>query len=245
MDAQYTKKNINFEVDSLHVEQFAITRPKPVHCMPYVGLSAKEPCADALQAFEHLIKVLDERIRCHLVWRWLKSEDHPRLFTDLSHTDCLDDMTETHCMAFAMTLGTDYDQWLMRQSVSFIQTEFYADALGNAILFQMHEQWIRTQQAQYLEQGWSLIDSIFPGSAKLEIDMQAQLCALLDTRRKIGLSYHPTSYALVPQKSLIGLLIFQNRTVSKGQLIDQSSNTCRHCSSRHSCYLKQAKDAER
>lgn len=105
----------------------------------------------------------------------------------------------------AVTLGQGIDRLLARSSVSNMADAVIIDACASTAIENVADNFEMDLRRELEAEKLYLTDRFSPGYGDLPLSVQRQLCAALDTQRKIGLSVSP-SMLMIPGKSVTALL---------------------------------------
>ena len=105
----------------------------------------------------------------------------------------------------AVTLGQEIDRLLARSSVSNMADAVIMDACASTAIENVADNFEMDLRRELETEKLYLTDRFSPGYGDLPLSVQGQLCAALDTQRKIGLSVS-SSMLMIPGKSVTALL---------------------------------------
>ena len=128
----------------------------------------------------------------------------------------------------AATLGPDVETLLLRSEVTDMARAVVLDSVASAAIENVCDNLEADLRREYEAQGLYLTDRFSPGYGDLPITLQAPLCEVLDTRRRIGLTVSESGI-LLPRKSVTALLGISNTPRTR------RSSGCANCSLFHSC----------
>lgn len=111
----------------------------------------------------------------------------------------------THAMLAALTLGVEVDRLIRRLSATELAGALAVDALASALVEQVANAWEKDRRRELEGEGLYLTGRFGPGYGDSPLALQGDLCRVLDTSRKMGLSLTPT-LLLAPTKSTTALL---------------------------------------
>ncbi len=131
----------------------------------------------------------------------------------------------------AATLGPDVETLLMRTQVMDMARALVLDSTASAAIENVCDNFEKDLRADCQSKGLFLTDRFSPGYGDLPIGLQQQLCEVLDTRRRIGLTVSQSGI-LIPRKSVTAIL-----GVSETPRFRRSSG-CANCTMFHSCKLR-------
>jgi hypothetical protein len=136
----------------------------------------------------------------------------------------------------AATLGPDVETLLMRAEVTDMARAVVLDSVASAAIENVCDNLEADLRREYEGQGLYLTDRFSPGYGDLPIRLQAPVCEVLDTRRRIGLSVSESGI-LLPRKSVTALM-----GVSEIPRPRRSSG-CANCSLFHTCDRRKCRTA--
>lgn len=129
----------------------------------------------------------------------------------------------------ACTLGTRFDQLLSAAQARDMARAVILDACGSALVEQGCDEAEEELSARL--PGRYLTDRFSPGYGDLPLDLQRQLCAALDTPRRLGL-YVTESLLLNPVKSVTAVIGISDRPQMA------RIRGCAYCQMRDRCALR-------
>lgn len=109
------------------------------------------------------------------------------------------------CIFMAVTLGQRVEQYLRRLQVMNLNRAIIADFCASSMVEHLCNQINQEWKEKWLLQNQYLTDRFSPGYGDLSIYIQKQLCEILDTSRKIGLSV-TSSGIMIPRKSITAII---------------------------------------
>lgn len=128
----------------------------------------------------------------------------------------------------AATLGPDVETLLLRSEVTDMARAVVLDSVASAATENVCDNLEADLRQEYKAQDLYLTDRFSPGYGDLPITLQAPLCEVLDTRRRIGLTVSGSGI-LLPRKSVTALLGVSNTPRTR------RFSGCANCSLFHSC----------
>lgn len=173
----------------------------------YLGCRNGEPPADLLADLIRCEATLLDTARPRLVWRRFPLDpDGVPEGTDFRPAG--EDIKQllsgcTALILFAATLGMETEQLLRRTQASRMADAVLLDALGSAAIENVCDNFCA--DLAEAEAPARLTDRFSPGYGDLPLSQQAELCRLLNTGRRIGVTVTPSGLML-PQKSVTALL---------------------------------------
>lgn len=111
----------------------------------------------------------------------------------------------TQAVLMAATLGPDVEQLLQRAQVRDMARALVLDSCASAAIEAVCDRLEGELRERFLAQGRYLTDRFSPGYGDFPIGQQPELCALLDTQRRIGLTLS-ASGIMIPRKSVTAVL---------------------------------------
>ncbi|MGM9593877.1 MAG: hypothetical protein ACI3U8_05940 [Candidatus Onthomonas sp.] len=105
----------------------------------------------------------------------------------------------------AATLGPEAERLLLRTQVQDMAQALILDSCASAAIEAVCDQLEEQLRQRFREAGRHLTDRFSPGYGDFPIGQQPELCTLLDTQRRIGLTLS-ASNILIPRKSVTAVL---------------------------------------
>ncbi len=177
----------------------------------YLGYRGQEYPAELKEQIEHCKREVVAAAQPRLIWRRLGVRDANFMALALEGEDIrelLEDCQEAVFMA--VTLGQGVDRLLARKSVSNMADAVIMDACASTAIENVADNFEMDLRREVEAEGLYLSDRFSPGYGDLPLSTQKQLCAMLDTGRKIGLSLSP-SLLMIPGKSVTAILGISDR----------------------------------
>ncbi|MBQ8648408.1 MAG: methionine synthase [Oscillospiraceae bacterium] len=135
----------------------------------------------------------------------------------------------------AVTLGAGVERLLRRYTAADVALASAADAAGSVLAEQAADELERILREQFAQQGLYMTGRYSPGYGDWPIQVQRELCRILDTGRSIGLGVSENSL-MAPRKSITAVLGVADHPVT-GKLAG-----CGNCVLRDTCaYRKRGK----
>ncbi|MDO5650149.1 MAG: vitamin B12 dependent-methionine synthase activation domain-containing protein, partial [Gallicola sp.] len=106
---------------------------------------------------------------------------------------------------FATTLGRDIETLLSRYSKSNISKAILADSVASAAIEDICEEIEYEIKVEKSKESLYLTDRFSPGYGDMDISQSAEICKVLDTERKIGLTTSNTGI-MIPRKSVNAII---------------------------------------
>lgn len=143
------------------------------------------------------------------------------------------------CVLFAATLGSGMERLFRRAQAEDMQLALLLDGCASAAIENVCDRLEEKFREEWRGRGLRLTGRFSPGYGDFPVLWQKELCALLDTERKIGL--HPgSSGMLLPQKSVTAVLGVG------GDGLEKRVRGCENCSLRETCaFRKEGKRCEK
>ena len=201
----------------------------------YLGAGANAPAPLREQA-DHAARTLSQRLQPRYTWRvfpLVREEDRFHLDgSGLTLSGSTARVMLSGCDQAALlccTLGTAFDAMLRREQVRDMARAVILDACGSALVEAGCDA-AQQELARRFPQR-HLTDRFSPGYGDLPLSVQPNLCAVLDTGRRLGVQVTP-SMLLNPSKSVtavIGLSDHPQQARIRG---------CAYCSMKETCALR-------
>ncbi|MCD8382549.1 MAG: vitamin B12 dependent methionine synthase, activation domain protein [Clostridiales bacterium] len=173
----------------------------------YLGCSG-EPPEELLRAVREGIALIAETARPRQIWRLFDLEGAHPVGTSVTfqgedirrHLQGCDQV-----ILMAATLGPDVETLLLRAEVRDMAQALVLDCCASAGVEAVCDRLEGRLRAEWREKDRYLTDRFSPGYGDFPIGQQPELCRLLDTQRRIGLSL-TSSGIMVPRKSVTAVL---------------------------------------
>lgn len=132
------------------------------------------------------------------------------------------------CILMAATLGGEVDGLLRRTQLTDMSRAVVLDACGSAAIESLCDH-LEAELREALErEGLYLTDRYSPGYGDFPIEQQRELCRVLDTGRRLGLSLTKTGL-MTPMKSVTAVLGISPVPVERRSRGCESCNLFRTC----------------
>jgi len=216
--------------------QARLTEPNENEILLYLGYRGQEYPAELKEQIERCKKDVLAAAQPRLAWRRLSVHDANFAALRLEGKD-IQELLEgcQEAVLMAVTLGQGIDRLLARSSVSNMADAVIMDACASAAIENVADHFEMGLRGEVEKEGLYLSDRFSPGYGDLPLSTQKQLCAVLDTARKIGLSLSP-SLLMMPGKSVTAVLGISSEPKPLRK------RGCESCSLFHSCmYRKEGK----
>lgn len=203
----------------------------------YLGYRGQEYPVEVERQIERCRAEVTETARPRLIWRKMNTEES---FFSALHLEGKDirELLEgcREAVLMAVTLGPEIDRLLAKSSVRNMADAVIMDACASTAIENVADNFERDLRREVEAEGLYLTDRFSPGYGDLPLSAQKQLCAALDTVRRIGLTLSP-SMLMIPGKSVTAVLGISEtpRTLRK--------RGCENCSLFRTCmYRKEGKN---
>ena len=106
---------------------------------------------------------------------------------------------------FCGTLGAESARWIRRSFLKDPAEGVIADACASALLEAALDRYERERTADFRARGKFLTDRFSPGYGDLPLGVQRDICALLETQRRLGVTL-TDSLMLLPEKTVTAFM---------------------------------------
>lgn len=172
----------------------------------YLGYRGQEYPAEIKEQIERCEKEVITASQPRLVWRRLPVDEALFSMLHLEGKDIRELLAGCpEAVLMAVTIGQGIDRLLARSSVSNMADAVIMDACASTAVENVADNFESDLRREVEAEGLYLTDRFSPGYGDLPLAVQRQLCAALDTGRRIGLSLSP-SLLMVPGKSVTAIL---------------------------------------
>lgn len=172
----------------------------------YLGYRGQEYPAEIREQIKRCEREVVTASQPRLIWRRLPADE---AFFSALHLEGKDirELLEgcSEAVLMAVTLGQGIDRLLTKSSVSNMADAVIMDACASTAIENVADNFEFDLRREVEAEGLFLTDRFSPGYGDLPLSSQRQLCAALDTGRKIGLSLSP-SLLMIPGKSVTAIL---------------------------------------
>ena len=110
-----------------------------------------------------------------------------------------------HAVLLAATLGLSVERRMMRAEAANMSDALIMDACAAALIEEICDRFEEDLRKELESQAFYLTDRFSPGYGDLPLDTQQQLCRLLQTEKRIGLTL-TAGNILVPRKSVTAVM---------------------------------------
>ena len=137
------------------------------------------------------------------------------------------------CIVMAATLGQKCEMMLRRAQITDMTEAVILDSCASSAIESICEQLNDDLRSEYLSAGKFLTDRYSPGYGDMPLTMQPELCGLLQTEKRIGLSVSP-GLTLIPSKSVTAIIGIADRPQKMREV------SCDSCRLRDTCKIREA-----
>lgn len=137
------------------------------------------------------------------------------------------------CIVMAATVGQKTDMVLRRAQISNMADAVIIDSCASSAIESICDQLNEDLRREFEAKGLFLTDRYSPGYGDMPLSMQTEICGLLQTEKRIGLSVSP-GLTLIPSKSVTAIIGISDRP----QTMREAS--CDHCRLKDTCKLRKA-----
>lgn len=137
------------------------------------------------------------------------------------------------CIVLAVTLGRQNEMMLRRAQITDMTEAVILDSCSSSAVESVCEQLNEDLRAEYEKRGLFLTDRYSPGYGDMPLTLQPELCGLLQTEKRIGLSVSP-GLTLIPSKSVTAIIGISDRPQRKRE------TDCSSCRLRDTCKIREA-----
>ena len=137
------------------------------------------------------------------------------------------------CIVMAATLGQKCEMMLRRAQITDMTEAVILDSCASSAIESICEQLNDDLRSEYLSAGKFLTDRYSPGYGDMPLTMQPELCGLLQTEKRIGLSVSP-GLTLIPSKSVTAIIGIADRPQKMREV------SCDLCRLRDTCKIREA-----
>ncbi|MCD8150026.1 MAG: hypothetical protein LUE92_10825 [Clostridiales bacterium] len=133
---------------------------------------------------------------------------------------------------FAVTLGADIEQALMRHEVTDMADALILDACASVAVENVCDCFEEDVRAQLSRENRYLTSRFSPGYGDLPLGTQIQMCEMLNTSRRIGLTV-TENFIMVPRKSVTAVMGISDEPQ------ELRKRGCENCKMFSKCYYSQ------
>lgn len=186
--------------------QARLTKLNENEILLYLGYRGQEISAQLEEQIRHCEKEVVEAAWPRLIWRRIPTDSAVFSALALEGEDIRELLSGCReAVLMAVTLGQGIDRLLVRSSVSDMADAVIMDACASTAIENVADHFEQDLRREVEAEGLYLTDRFSPGYGDLPLSAQRQLCAVLDTERKIGLSLS-ASMLMIPGKSVSAVL---------------------------------------
>ena len=190
--------------------QARLTKLNENEILLYLGYRGQEIPVQLKEQIERCQEEVMAAAQPRLIWRRIPIDSPLFSALRLEGEDIQSLLLGCHeAVVMAVTLGQGIDRLLARNSVSNMADAVIMDACASTAIENVADHFEEDLRAEVEAEGLYLTDRFSPGYGDLPISTQKQLCAALDTERKIGLSLS-ASMLMIPGKSVTAILGISN-----------------------------------
>lgn len=174
----------------------------------YLGCTVEHPPEELVRSVDRCSAEIQRAARPRAVWRQLPLVGTRPQGTgaDFQGQDIRRHLSGCHqVLLMAATLGPEVEQMLLRAQVRDMAQALVLDSCASAAIEAVCDGLEEELREQFLAQGSYLTDRFSPGYGDFPLAQQRELCSLLDTQRRIGLTLTPSGI-LIPRKSVTAVL---------------------------------------
>ena len=137
------------------------------------------------------------------------------------------------CIVMAATLGQKSEMLLRRAQVTDMTEAVILDSCASSAIESVCEQLNDDLRSEYETAGKFLTDRYSPGYGDMPLTLQPELCGLLQTEKRIGLSVSP-GLTLIPSKSVTAIIGISDTPQRMREV------SCDACRMRDTCKIREA-----
>ena len=137
------------------------------------------------------------------------------------------------CIVMAATIGQKSEMMLRRAQITDMTDAVILDSCASSAVESVCEQLNDDLRSEYEAAGKFLTDRYSPGYGDMPLSMQPELCGLLQTEKRIGLSVSP-GLTLIPSKSVTAIIGIADRPQKMREV------SCDSCRLRDICKIREA-----
>lgn len=187
---------------------FDLTELNEREILRYLGCQAKEPPEELIQPVRQCSREVLAAARPRVTWRLFPLEGTHPVGTAVTFQG--EDIRRhlegcEQVILMAATLGPDIETLLLRTQVRDMARALILDSCASTEVEAVCDQLEAELRREWLAKGRYLTDRFSPGYGDFPIAQQPELCALLDTQRRIGLTLS-ASGIMIPRKSVTAVL---------------------------------------
>ena len=168
------------------------------------------------------IERTDDKIRLSGTSLCIEGKDAEKLLSECSS-----------CIVMAATVGQKTDMMLRRAQVYSMADAVILDSCASSAIESICDQLNEDLRKEFESKGLFLTDRYSPGYGDMPLSMQTELCRLLQTEKRIGLSVSP-GLTLTPSKSVTAIIGISDRPQKMREV------SCDGCRLKDTCNLRKA-----
>lgn len=195
----------------------------------YLGYRGQEISEELKEQIQRCEREVLSAAQPRLIWRRIPTDGALFSALRLEGKDIRELLSGCQeAVLMAVTLGQGIDRLLTRSSVSNMADAVIMDACASTAIENVADHFEEDLRGEVEAEGMFLTDRFSPGYGDLPLSAQKQLCAALDTERRIGLSLSP-SLLMIPGKSVTAILGISNVRKALRKRGCESCNLFRNC----------------
>lgn len=198
----------------------------------YLGYRGGEVPPEVEESITRCWSEVQSAARPHRLWRSFPLENGCRLGgtnLTLEGADIRAHLADcARVVLMAATLGPDVETLLARAQVTDMARAVVLDACASSAIELVCDALEEELRADCADKGWYLTDRYSPGYGDMPIHQQGDVCRVLDTQRRMGLTVSGRDL-LIPRKSVTAVLGIADTPRSR------RSRGCEHCSMFRTC----------
>ncbi len=136
------------------------------------------------------------------------------------------------CIIMAATLGQKSEMLLRRAQITDMTEAVILDSCASSAIESVCEQINDDLRSEYENAGKFLTDRYSPGYGDMPLTLQPELCGLLQTEKRIGLSVSP-GLTLIPSKSVTAIIGISDKPQKMREI------SCDLCRLRDTCKIRE------
>lgn len=207
---------VNAQIDNCIKKTASAAQPKYVYRVFALERSLKDNCKPADADAEN------ERILLSGTSVEIPGRDAAALLRDCSS-----------CIVLAATLGQKSEMMLRRAQITDMTEAVILDSCASSAVESVCEQLNDDLRSEYAAAGKFLTDRYSPGYGDMPLSLQPELCGLLQTEKRIGLSVSP-GLTLIPSKSVTAIIGISDVPQKMREV------SCDACRLRDTCKIREA-----
>lgn len=137
------------------------------------------------------------------------------------------------CILLAVTIGGAVDRTLRKAQISDMADAIILDFCASSAVEDLCNQINDDLEREFDSKGYFLTDRFSPGYGDLPIELQREICRVLQTDKRLGLSAN-ASNMLIPSKSITAVIGIAQKPQPK------KISGCANCKMKDTCMLRKA-----